>query len=145
MHNLQNCKFQAVTFPAAAVNGAAVATAFVDTKGYRSSAFIVQLGATDAAISVLKLTESDLSGSGYTDVPGADFSVAPLTLPSATDDTKLFAIFVNHVGRKRYLDLSVTVASQTTGAFVAILAILDRAEDTPNSASERGLAQFAIV
>ena len=42
------------------------------------------LGALDIAIAAMKLTESNDSGmSGAVDISGADFSVSPLTLPSA--------------------------------------------------------------
>jgi hypothetical protein len=146
MFGLQNCKYLNVTPPAAIVDNAAFGTATIDTIGYRALAVIVQLGALDIAIAAMKLQESDAANmSGATDIPGADFSVAPLTLPSATADNGLYAIFVNLVGRKRYIDLSLTGGDGATGTFASVLAILDRAEETPNTAAERGLAQFATV
>lgn len=146
MFNLQNCKFVNVTPPAAIVDNAAFTTAIVDTRGFREVLFLVTLGALDIAVAAMKLQESDDSGmSGAVDIAGADFSVLPLTLPSATDDNKLYGIFVDMRGRKRYLDLSLTGGDGATGTFATVLAVLSRAEETPNTAAERGLAQQAIV
>lgn len=144
MFDLQNCKFVNVTPPAAIVDNAAFPTASIDTKGFRAACIIVQLGALDIAVAAMKLRESD-DDSTYTDVSGADFSVSPLTLPSATADNNLYGIFVDLRGRKRYLDLSLTGGDGTTGSYASVLAILDRAEETPDTAAERGLAQQATV
>ena len=146
MFDLQNCKFVNVTPPAAIVDNAAFTTAAVDTAGFGACLFIVQLGALDIALAAMKLVESDASNmAGAVDVAGADFSVAPLTLPADTVDNALFGIFVNCVGRKRYLDLSLTGGDGTAGSFASILAILYRAANGPSTASERGMSQFAIV
>ena len=145
MLSLQNFKFVNVTPPAAIIDNAAAVTAAVDTKGFDECAFLVQLGALDIAVAALKLQESDSAGSGYTDIAGADFSVSPLTLPSATDDNKLYLITVNLVGRKRYLDLSLTLGDGAAGTYVAVLAILGRGQQTPATAANRGLGQQAIV
>ena len=83
--------------------------------------------------------------SDASDISGADFSVTPLTLPSATDDNKLYGIFVDLRGKKRYLDLTLTGGDGATGTFAAVLAALYGAADHPNTAAERGFAQEAIV
>lgn len=146
MNDLQKLKFQNVTPPAAIIDNAAVTTGAVDTRGFSKACFIVQLGALDVAITAMKLTESDASNmSGAADVEGADFSVAPLTLPAATDDNKLFAIYVELRGRKRFLDLSLTCGDGAAGTFVSVLAILDGGSEHPNTATKRGLSQQAIV
>jgi hypothetical protein len=146
MFNLQNCKFLNTTPPAAIVDNAAFPTATIDTIGFRALCIIVQLGALDIAVAAMKLQESDAANmSGATDVPGADFSVSPLTLPSATADNNLYGIFVDLRGRKRYLDLSLTGGDGTAGSFASVLTILERAEESPNTVTERGLAQQAIV
>lgn len=144
MHDLQNCKFLNVTPPAAIVDNAAFTTTSVDTKGWDEAAFIVSLGALDIALAAFKLRESD-DDSSYSDVAGADFSVSPLTLPAATDDNKLYGIFVNCVGRKRYLDLSLTGGDGAAGTYASVLAILTRGDQAPNTATKRGLAQQVIV
>lgn len=144
MQDLQNLKFVNVTPPAAIVDNAAFPTAAVDTKGWKKAMFIVQLGALDIAVAAMKLRESD-DDSSYSDVSGADFSVAPLTLPSATADNNLYGIFVDLRGRKRYLDLSLAGGDGTAGSYASVLAILSDGEASPNTVTKRGLAQQAIV
>ncbi|TXH18422.1 MAG: hypothetical protein E6R03_02170 [Hyphomicrobiaceae bacterium] len=144
MLDLQNLKFVNVTPPAAIIDNSAATTASVDRRGWDEVCFLVALGAMDIAVTALKLRESD-DDSSYSDVPGADFSVSPLTLPSATDDNKLVAIFVNGVGRKAYLDLSITLGDGAAGTYVAVLAILARGKTAPSTATLRGLSQQAII
>jgi hypothetical protein len=145
MRHLQNCKFINVTPPAAIVDNAAFTTASVDTRGWDEAAFVVSLGALDVALAAFKLRESE-DDSSYADVSGADFSVSPLTLPSATDDNKLYAVFVRCGGsRKRYLDLSLTGGDGTAGTYASVLALLTKGETVPDSATDRGLSQQALV
>lgn len=146
MNHLQNCKFVNVTPPAAIVDDAAFTTASVDSRGWDECAFLVSLGALDIALAAFKLRESD-DDSTYADVSGADFSVAATgTLPAATDDNKLYAIFVRCGGsRKRYFDLSLTGGNGAAGTYATVLAILSKGETVPDSATERGLAQQALV
>lgn len=146
MHSLQSCKFVNVTPPVAINDNTAYTTAIVDTLGWREVTFLVSFGVMDIAVAALKLTESDDSGmSGATDVSGADFSVAPLTLPSATDDGHQFAIYVNMMGHKRYLDLSFTAGDGSAGTYAVVTAILSRPETFPDTAAERGLTQQAFA
>lgn len=146
MNALQDLKFTNITPPAAIVDNSAFATAIFDSKGIESVVFLVTLGATDIAATALKLTESDDSGmSGAVDVSGADFSVSPLTLPSATDDNGFYAIYVKCGGnRKRYFDLSFTAGNGTAGTFATVTAIAIPAI-RPDTPTERGLVQQAIV
>lgn len=137
-----NQKFLNVTPPAAIVDNAAFTTATVDTLGAGWVTFLVTLGALDIAVAALKLRESDDSGmSGAADVPGADFSVSPATLPAADADNNLYAIHVNMLGRKRYLDLTLTGGDGTAGSYATVHAILDRLQQTPLTAADRGFAQ----
>lgn len=144
MNVLQNLKFINVTPPGAIVDNAAFTTASVDSKGWDELAFIVSLGALDIAIAAFKLGNSDTDGS-YVDLSGADFSVSPLTLPASTDDNKVYAIFVNCGGKKRYFDLTLTGGDGATGTYASVLAILAKGETAPSTATLRGLAQQAIV
>ena len=145
MNRLQDCKFINVTPPAAIVDNALFVTASVDTRGWNEAAFIASFGAMDVAAVLFKLRESD-DDSAYTDVSGADFSVSPLTLPSATSDNTIFGIFVRcGGGRKRYLDLTVQGGDGAAGTYLSVTAILSKGVNGPDSATERGLAQQAIV
>lgn len=146
MNPMQNAKFVSVTPPAAIIDNAAVTTAAVDCAGWGYAVFTAYFGAMDIAATVFKLTECETSGGSYTDVPGADFSVLPLTVPSATDDNKGFRIFVKTKGvRKRFLDLSVTIGDGAAGDYVAIWCDLFLPVSGDLTASGRGLDQNAIV
>lgn len=137
-----NQKLVVLTPPAAIVDNAAVTTATLDASDAGFVTIEVIFGATDIAVSAMKLRESDDSGmSGAADVPGADFSVLPATLPDADADNLAFAIQVNMLGRKRYLDLSLTVGDGSAGTYVVVLARLSRMQTTPSTASGRGYSQ----
>lgn len=137
-----NQKTVIVASPAAIVDNAPVTTSILDTLRVGWVTYEIILGATDIAIAALKLTESDDEAmSGATDVPGADFSVSPATLPSATDDNTIVAIQVNMLGRKRYLDLTLTAGDGAAGTFVVVLARLSRMQTTPSTATDRGYGQ----
>jgi hypothetical protein len=134
-----------VTPPAAVNDNTAFATTEVDALGARFVTFIIAFGAMDIAAAVLKLKESDTTGSGFVDISGADFSVSPATLPSATDDNHLFAIHVDMRGRKRFLDLSFTAGDGAVGTYATVIALLSRLEEAPNTAAKRGFTQELFV
>jgi hypothetical protein len=125
--------------PGALVNDASVTVTAVDRKGFDYALVRVILGSTDIALTALKLQESD-DNSTWTDIPGLDYSVSPATLPTAGDDNHVFSFDVDLRGRKRYLKPIVTVGNGSAGAYVAVLADLFRAEQTPHDATSRGLA-----
>lgn len=133
-------KIVGVTPPAAIVDNAAFVTASIDCSGVGWVTFIVYLGALDIGLVALKLRESD-DDSAYSDVPGADFSVLPATLPSATDDLKFYAVQVPMLGRKKFLDLTMTGGDGTLGTFATVFALLSRIDTTPQKAADRGFAQ----
>src|SRR5438445_2550024 len=147
MKRRQQIKVVSVTPPAAIVNNAAFVTATVDTMGWDEIQWVIILGALDIAIAAMKLQESDASNmSGAVDVSGADFSVSPATLPSATDDNNLFGIFAKCGGsRKRYQDLSLTGGNGATGSFATVIAILSKGETVPSTAAGRGFTQALTV
>lgn len=147
MQILQQIKILPVTSPAAIVDNAAFVTNIIDTKGWDEALFVFQLGASDIAMAALKLTESEDSAmSGAVDITGADFSVSPATLPSATADDTLFGVHVKLGGsRKRYMDLSATGGDGSAGAFASGFVILAKGEASPDSVSERGFNQLLYV
>lgn len=142
-----------VTPPAAIVDNAGFTTATVDALGARWVIFKVFLGALDIAIAAFKLRESNDSGmSGAVDVPNADFSAATqsdgstaASLPSATADNGVYAIHVPMLGRKRYLDLTLTGGDGSAGTYGVVSAELHELEVFPNNATERGFAQELIA
>lgn len=144
--------FVGVTPPGAIKDNAAWTTAEVDSVdsslGKASYLeFWVYLGATDIAMAAFKLQESDTSGSGFADVSGADFSVSPATLPSATDDDKAYLITVDlrNPSRKRYYDLSITAGDGAAGTYAAAWAFRVYTVLQPTSASTLGVGQYLAV
>lgn len=141
MIHQQNTKIVNVTPPAARVNNASLTVNEIDTKGFDYMTVTLYLGDTDIALTTMKLQETDTSGSGYADVTGGAFS----SLPAATDDNKFYRFFVPLQGRKRYLKPVITIGNGATGAFAAVWAELSRAEQAPDSATERGLGGQLFV
>lgn len=146
----QSDKWVRVTSPAAIVDNASLTTASIDTAGYSYARIFVFLGATDIAMTALKVQESD-DDSTYADVTGLVYgtstNIANSTsaLPSATDDNKCFAFEVDLRGRKRYLDLVATCGDGAAGTYVCAFALLSRAGDAPVTASERGFGDILRV
>jgi hypothetical protein len=129
------------------VDNASFATTTIDTLGFNKVAIYFQLGATDIAMTALKVQESDDSGmSGAADITGAVYGAtgAP-ALPTATDDNKIFGFFIDLKGRKRYLDVVATAGDGSTGTFGACIAELYNGNVTSDDATERGLAANLIV
>lgn len=147
MQRLQNIKAVNVTSPRIINDNTAYTTTTLDTMGFDEALFIVQLGALDIAVAALKLQESNDSGmSGAVDISGADFSVSPATLPSASADDTFVGIHVKLGGaRKRYLDLSFTAGDGAAGTYASVLVLLSKAEAFPASLADRGFGQLLTV
>jgi hypothetical protein len=147
MNNLQNVKVVNVTPPAAIKDNASFATTTIDTIGFNKVAVYFALGATDIAMTALKIQESDDAGmSGAADITGAVYGAtgAP-ALPSADDDNKIFGFFIDLKGRKRYLDVVATAGDGSAGTFGACTAHLYNSLTTEDNATLRGLAANLIV
>jgi len=91
----------------------------IDGQGYFATKHILMTGAITVDV-VVKLQESDSSGSGYTDVAaadlvGADSGVNTVTFDAATEDNTCKQL--GYLGGKRYTRISVTAG---TGDLVAI-------------------------
>jgi hypothetical protein len=148
---LQNTKYVNLIPPVARLDNGSYTTTQVDTLGYDYATFVVNLGATDIAMTALKVQESDTDGSNFADVPGAVYgtstNIAGSTsaLPTATDDDDIFLIEVDLRGRKRYLDLVATAGNGTAGTFASGVCILSRASNAPVTAAERGCNQILRV
>ena len=139
MHELfTDAKAGLVASPQLKDNGAAT-VAYVDTLGYAHATFLLLLGAIDIECDA-KLTESDVSGSGY-----ADITDAAITQLDGDDDDKMVAIEVSLTGRKRYLKPVITVGDGSAGAYLAAVVILTRGEQSPANAAAAGLAELVKV
>lgn len=146
-----NRKIVAITPPEAIRDNSSYTTAELDTAGYDYLVINVHLGATDIAMVAITATESDTAGSGHASITGAVFGTSvndtgsASTLPSATDDNKFYAIFIDLRGRKRYIDLTLTNGDGTVGGFAVAWGELWRAKDAPRTAVEAGYAQRLVV
>lgn len=145
MIHAQNAKWLASVKPAILVDDATLALTEIDTLGFRYMEVILFTGATDIGVTTMKLTEGDTSGSGHVDITAsiwgtADNSAgATSTLPSATDDGKIFIWQVNLKGRKRYIDAVITIGDGTVGGYYSVLTRLSRTETAPDTAAEAGI------
>jgi hypothetical protein len=147
----QNTKLVNVTPPAAIIDDASLTTAAIDTKGFDYCTIKVILGATDIAMTALKVQESDASGSGFADVTGLVFGTSTdidgntSALPANDDDNGFFVFDIDLRGRKRYLDVVATVGNGSAGAFVTVIAELSRAAESPTTIAQRGAAGILRV
>lgn len=147
----QNTKALIVTSPRAILDNGSWTTNQIDTKGYDYCTIYVVLGATDIALSVLKVQESITDGSNFADVTGLVYGTSnniagsASTLPSATDDNKIFIFDIDLKNRNRYLDLVATIGDGTVGGFISAIAILSRSSQGITTAAERGASQVLRV
>lgn len=146
MNNNQNFKFVSITPPAAIVDNASYTTATIDTLGYNTLTVYAYVGATDIAMTALKLQQSDDSGmSGAADVTGLVYGTSTdaygtaSALPTANDDNKCFAFTVNLSGKKRYFDLVATAGDGSAGTYMSAFAILSGGDSEPNSLTLQNL------
>jgi len=135
---LQNNKTAVVAAPQS-VNSAAVTTTTIDTLGFNYLVVEFSLGAVGSAATVFKLTESDTSGSGYSDISAftASGSTGNSRLPQTGDANTVIKYFVNLAGRKRYIKPEMTTGTTT---LIAIKGELTRANQSPDSNTERGVS-----
>lgn len=151
MQPLQHTKEHVFVPPGVIVNNGAYTSNVIDCAGADYLEVDVALGFTDAALSVLKLQEADAKTSATALTSGVDItgfifgtSVSPDTgstsvLPTGTDDNKVFRFRVPLQGRKRYINLSATAASGTTGAYLVATGKLGKVEQSPTTAAGAGL------
>jgi hypothetical protein len=145
MIDLQQTKKIQLIWPQARINNSAVTVASVDRKGFNYATIRVALGVTDIGLTIFKLQESD-DNTTFTDIPSADFSVSPLSLPANTNSNTLWEWQVDlRAPRKRYLRPAITVGNGAAGAFLSATAELSRAEQSPTTATSQGLTGVATV
>lgn len=150
MNRLQNIKYVSITPPGAILDNASATTAEIDTLGFDHLNIVCQVGATDIAMTALKVTESDTSGSDHADVTGLVFGTSTdidgntSALPSATDDNKFFVFQIDLRGRKRYIDLTATMGDGTAGGYFAAFGLLSRGDDTPTTEATMNAQVLAV-
>ncbi len=145
MIDAQNMKFVGITPPGPIIDNASATTTSVDTAGWHYLHVCVYFGAMDIAATACKLQYSDTDGS-YTDIPGmvfgtsTDISGSTSSLPSATDDNKGFAFFLDLRGKKRYVDLVLTLGDGSAGTYVTAIGFLSRGDNVGTTAAALGYA-----
>jgi len=150
MISLQDVKILNTTPPVASVNNTSALTTTIDTLGFDYCSIFVEFGVMDAALTVLKVQESDFANmSGAADITGLIYGTSTniagsvSALPSSTSDNTVFGFDIDLKARKRYLDVVATVgAAGTTGAFITCQSVLSRAEQAPTTAAARGCADI---
>jgi hypothetical protein len=136
--------------PAAILDDASATASTIDCIGWNYCDITCMLGATDIAMTALKVQESD-DDSTYADVTGLVYGTSTndagstSTLPTATSDNGLFGFLVDLRGRKRYLKVVATFGNGAAGGYIAALATLSRGEQGAYSAATAGCAQRLIV
>lgn len=144
----QAAKYVNAIPPGAIKDNASFTPVEIDTLGYDYAEIIVILGATDIAMAALTLQETDTSGSGEANITGliwgtsANSAGSTSTLPSATDDNKVYVMQVDLRQRKRYLKLIATAGNGTTGTYLAAVCRLSRAKETPSTAALAGCGEI---
>jgi hypothetical protein len=139
--------------PQAILNNNSVTTNVIDTQGYGFLEVYVLLGATDIALTALRLEESDAitnatTLNGGAAVVGTRFGTdarddgAASVLPSATDDNQVYKFELNLQGRRRYIKPIITIGNGATGAFTVCFAELSEPDNHPGTAAEKGVAQL---
>jgi len=88
----------------------------IDMRGYDAVEFVIAVGATDTTVSAKVQRDDNAAFSSPTDIPGA-----AVTQFTATDDDKAAVISVFRPA-ERFVRISVTVGSGTTGANVGVVA-----------------------
>ncbi len=141
MNPLQQAKYVAAIKPAAILDNTSATATVVDTTGYDYATVIVQLGATDIAVTALKLQASSTSGGTYADITGATFDGgsgmggATLALPSATDDGQTCVFQVDMRGKNPFLKVVATFGDGTSGGYIAAVAVLSRGKIAPTTST----------
>lgn len=143
MKRAQMAKYVVAIAPAAILDNTSATATAIDCAGYSYLEIPIQLGATDIAVTALKLQECATSGGSYTDITGASFSGGTnvdgvtLALPAATDDNQPHVFQVNLVGRLRYIKVVCTFGDGSVGGFVAATARLSLANVLPSVSTDK--------
>lgn len=132
MNELQHCKFVSAIKPGLILDNASATADVVDCRGFDFVTLVVQLGATDIAMTALKVQNSSTSGGSYADITGATFAGgsglggATLALPSATDDGQTCVFQIDMRGKDPFLKIVATFGDGSSGGYIAAIAVLSR-------------------
>lgn len=142
MQDLQAAKFALPLAPISVAGGATATMTVIDTKGFRAVQLLILSGVVGAnGVSTIVWQEShESNGANAVNITGA----AHTALVDANDGV-IIGCHLNLKGnRRRYLTANITVGS-TNAALLAAIAVLYRAEESPNTVGERGLLEQLFV
>ena len=148
MNHGQDQRYVNLIPPAVIKDNASFTSVEIDTKGFSYLTVVCNLGATDIAMAALKLQSGDVSGT-LTDVSGLNFSGGTdiagnaTSLPSATDDNKVFVFKVDLRGKKRYWNIVATAGDGATGTYLSAVAVLSRG--ALNDGTVAGIASGSVI
>ena len=130
----------------AAIGSTATSTLTIDRLGYDhvSVSAIRASNASTVFANVLKVEESDLAASAYTDVTAlVGGGTGGFTIPavSNTNQAATVQIDIDCKARKRYLKVSMTPGASAT---LALVAGMSRAEEAPTSAAEKNVIGWVV-
>ena len=135
----QNAKYSVAISPAAIIDNASATAAEIDTLGGEYLEVVIQLGATDIALTALKLQSATSSGGSFSDVTGADFDGGSdslggtLALPSALDDDQTCVFRLPTSACNRFVKVVATFGNGTLGGFIAGTARLSNVGSLPGT------------
>jgi hypothetical protein len=145
IHN-QNLKVVANTNGPALVGQTATVTMVVDRIGYDQASVLVMKAPAAAATSfasVLKVEESDASGSGYSDVTAmVKDGTGGFTMDAvSTTAASVVKMDIDCKARKRYLRVTM---SPDVSATVSVVALLSRGEEYPYDAATVNVTKWVV-
>lgn len=151
MNVMQQAKYVKAIPPAAILDNTSATASEIDCRGYDYCTIICQLGATDIAVTALKVQSATSSGGSFSDLSGATFDGgtgyggATLALPSATDDDQTCVFLIDMRGKNPFLKLVATFGNGAVGGFIAASAVLTRGDVTPSTSTGHADGDVCIV
>jgi len=139
MNPMQQARYVRAIAPAAILDNTSAAQTVIDCRDFDYCTIVITLGATDIAITALKVEASTTSGGSYVDIPGATFSAGTspdgtvLALPSATDDNQICVFQIDMRNKNPFLRVVATFGDGSTGGFIAGCAILTSGGVSPST------------
>lgn len=141
MNLMQQAKYVRAISPAAILDDSSATSTVIDARDYDYCTIVVQLGATDIALTALKVQTCATSGGSYVDLSGATFDggTSPdgttLALPSSTDDNQTCVFQIDMRGKNPFLQVVATFGNGSAGGYIAAVAILTKAALSPSTSA----------
>ena len=143
---LKAMKFTNALYPELKDDGDFTTNNYVDTLGLSALLFVIQMGAIDIGFGSTAestpplLEQCDTTDGSYTAVSSAALSACP----GASDDGKLYGIFVDLAkDHKRYIRIQAPHAGDgTAGVAASAIAIGFPSDQMPHNAAGMGLAEL---